>query len=174
MTAQSLHSAFQQRNSYRRMESVPDNFKRIGEGAYRTVFLDEESGIVYKVGNYKCNVSEAAAARKLAKRSTKELSFDLRIPRTRTFRMPSDATDRYGHKIPQCVVAQEFVKGAVETWCDLSSYGHDNPECSCQRHGECFADILTEIEEWSGLFDIHSENVLMDENGVFWIVDLAC
>lgn len=156
------------------MERAPEGFYFLGAGCYRYAYLHTESDLVYKVGTYSENIKESANARRLIRRSTRQLGFDLHIPRTRTYRMRSTMHEFYGYNMPNCVVVQEYAPDAQFTECDaIDDWMDITPPCSC-NNSPCYADVLREITRWSRLDDIHYGNVLVDNAGRFWIVDLAC
>lgn len=149
----------------------PKNLKLIGEGASRDAYLDKSSNLVYKIGDSEANAYEAYMARRLAKKSKKALGFNLHIPRTRTYRMPDEV---YGGRLVRSyVTAQEYAANARPTECDMYyQWAQPDAKCSC-NHTPCFIAVHEAIAEWSGLEDIHSENVLIDNNDTFWLIDLA-
>ena len=151
---------------------APKGFKRVGSGAYRDAYLHKPSGLVYKVGDYDSNVSESYVSRKLRRKSTRGLGFELYVPRTRTYRMPSYAWNDGDAPEPMCVVVQEFAASARHTTCELFDGWRENRKCSC-RQTPCFADILTTIEQWSEVEDIHGGNVLVDKNKTYWLIDMG-
>lgn len=154
-------------NSYRR--SAPKGFTKIVEGSYRKAYLHRESQIVYKVGDNDANRSESANSRRLARLSQRNLGFEVKIPKTRTYRMPNWTYG--GHAYGSSVVAQEFALGAKPTNCASVDWWVKR-ECNCGAP-VCYTDVLGAIGEWSRLEDIHSTNVLVDKAGVFWLIDIA-
>lgn len=167
-TALMLHRYFGKDESKR----APKGFRRIGSGCYRTAYLERATNTVYKIGDYSANVHESAMSRRLRRRSTRNLGFDLYIPRTRTYRVPS--VPYRGRHYPECVSAQEFAEGARFTACDAQdSWMDDVPDCSCKAP-LCYAVVLERIIEFSGLEDIHYANVLVDSSEVFWLIDMGC
>lgn len=152
--------------------TIPERFRLIGSGCYRVAYLDTLENLIYKLGAYDSNVSEAAMARYLSRKSKKGLGFDVRIPRTRTFRMKSYPNPR-GYREPTCVSVQEYAENAHYTYCEAqNTWMSDVPDCNC-GNDPCFAEVLEKITGWSGLDDIHAENVLVDNYEVFWLIDLA-
>lgn len=148
--------------------SVPEGWRHLGAGSYRSAYLHLDSMTVYKVGDYEQNIMEAANSRRL-RRAHLSLSVEIGIPRTRTFRVKSTEY-RYGRAIPECVVAQEYVIGDFAIACD-SMYDSGFP-CSCESD-PCHGRIMEEIEQNTGISDIHSENVLIDLDERWWIIDIA-
>lgn len=150
----------------------PNGFKRIGAGAFRVAYLEKSTETVYKIGMPKVNVRESVNARRLRRKSTRSLGFDLVIPQTTTFRTPN-IVDYVGRPVVNRVVAQEFAKGAKHTYCRMMDFEwHDHVTCTC-KNTPCFNEVHRVIGEFTGLLDIHSGNVLMDKKGTFWLIDIA-
>jgi len=136
--------------------------------------LEKATDTVYKIGDYDANTHEAFMARKLRKKSTRSLGFELRIPETRTYRMPSLKFNGYTSR--ECVSAQEFAGTSRNTYCAAQDdWMTDIPPCNCKgRTNICFTTVHKRIVEFSDLSDIHGSNVLVDSNNVFWLIDLGC
>lgn len=170
-TALMLHKHFNgDMDNYKR---APKGFRRIGSGCYRTAYLERATDTVYKIGSYSANIHESATSRKLRRKSTRSLGFELVIPRTRTYRTPS--TSGWNNRAyPSCVVAQEFAKDSKFTDCDAQNdWMVDIPPCNCKAP-LCFAIVHQRIIEFSDLSDIHSSNVLVDRQNRFWLIDMGC
>lgn len=142
-------------------------FTELGKGSYRHAFLHSESGLVYKVGNYYSNVNESSMSRYLRNKSQRDLPFEVVIPRTRTYRFTGDI-GAGGYREPVCVSVQEYAADAEPTVCEIE-YGGD---CTCD-HDPCYTSVWDYIENWSGLCDMHSDNVLVDSLDRFWLIDMA-
>lgn len=145
---------------------APKGFSHIGGGCYRAAYLHRASGVVYKIGDWESNSNEAYTARRLRKRSTRSLGFELLIPHTRTYVM---GRSDYG---PINVVAQEHAANSSYTHCD-ADYNWRDGKCDC-KHKPCFSEVRTRIAEFTGLNDMHGENVLIDKLDRFWLIDLGC
>lgn len=155
---------------------APKGFKRIGDGCYRVAFLEKSTSTVYKIGEHWCNAAEAANARRLSKKSTRSLGFELVIPATRTYRVSDAEPNWRGISQRRSVVAQEFAANARQAYCPAMDTWMENvPACTCKRKGlnVCLKDVHDRLEEWSGLSDIHGGNVLLDNQGRLWFIDLA-
>ncbi len=172
-TARILFKHFEQ-DDYGPARPALKGFRKIGSGCYRTAYLEVATDTVYKIGEYDANVDEAYNARRLRRRSTRSLGFRLYIPETRTYAMPSGMSWN-GHSYRRCVSAQEYAANAKATECAAQDDWMDEvPPCNCAGKGPiCFAIAHQRIMEFSGLSDIHYENVLIDNAGVFWLIDLA-
>lgn len=159
-------------DSYKR---APKGFRRIGAGCYRTVYLEKSTDTVYKIGSHWANTSEAFNARRLRRKSTKSLGFELIVPETRTYRMPAPPS-RYGYSVRACVSAQQYAGKARGTYCaSQDDWMEDVPDCDCKSKSPiCWSIVHNRVREFSNLDDIHGENILMDRNGVFWLIDLGC
>lgn len=150
---------------------TPPGFSKLGAGAYRAAYLHKESQLVYKIGCPISNLQESSNSRRLIRKSTRSLTIDLRIPRTRTYSMPAlkDWQD------PGNIIVQEYAKGARFAHCDRYLWEGEvfsKKRCSCEL-AVCAADALAQIFTWSGLEDIHCGNILVDQNNTFWFVDMA-
>lgn len=151
---------------------APKGFRRIGDGAYRTAILDKANNIVYKIGDYDSNVSESWNSRRLRRRSTARLPFELYIPRTRTYRMKG-VQNPWGAKWPQCVSVQEYAQGARPTICAKSRYDYGfERACTCRRP-ICHSEVANIIADFTELDDLHFNNVLIDRFNVYWLIDIA-
>lgn len=170
-TARALHRHFNGREG---SKPAPKGFSYVGAGCYRVVYLERATNTVYKLGNYDSNVNEAYMSRKLARKSTRSLGFELRIPKTRTFRVPN-SSNRYGYSYPVRVVAQEYAGNARSTYCaSQDDWMEDVPPCDCKPYSNiCWTEVHKRVIEFSGLGDIHGQNILMDTNKVFWLIDMA-
>jgi hypothetical protein len=168
-TARMLSKHFEDRDPYEKR--APRGFNKLGAGCYRTAFLEKATKTVYKIGSYEANRSEAYNARRLRKKSTRNLPFDLYIPHTRTWQV-GKTTNRFGRSYPLNVIAQEFAEGAKFTHCDALDTWIKDVKCNCKSN-ICFAKIHQMIVDFSDLEDIHSGNILVDKNNVFWFIDLA-
>lgn len=180
-TARALFNYFEG-DRYAKRNRAPKGFNFLGAGCYRTAYLEKATNTVYKIGSYSANVSEAANSRRLRRLSQRKLGFEVRIPVTRTYRMPSSryfrgrrwhGEDAAGYLVPECVVAQEYAPNAKYTDCEASEVWRDDVVCTCKAQF-CYADALSRLGDWSGLDDIHSGNILVDDKNVFWFIDLAC
>lgn len=144
---------------------APKGFRKIGEGVSRTAILEVATGIVYKVGDSNDNENEAFTAALLRRSSNKKFSgFTLKIP----FTYPYDLDKGM-------VLAQEYAANARFTNCSLEdSWFKPDAKCTCKRYSaKCFTDIHSEVSDYTGLADIHCENLLLDKNGVYWLIDMA-
>ena len=149
---------------------APKGFKRIGGGSYRSAFLHVESGLVYKLGDFKSNKSEAANARKLRSKSPEGLPAELHIVETIALMLPSH-TDYWGGVVRNNCSVQEYAANAKPTQCKRMSYYSDSERCTC-RHEVCNFHMMEAIMRWSGLDDMHAYNFLWD--GVkYWLIDIA-
>lgn len=149
-------------DKHMRYARAPVGFNRIGSGISRVAYLHKPSSVVYKYGDKSSNLNESQASRRLARRSTKSLGFDVRIPRTRTYNMANDHDS---------IAAQEFVKGRP-TYCRSMDIWREDVKCTCGSP-ICFKTVIDRISDWSQLEDIHDANVLVDGNSTFWIIDMA-
>ncbi len=159
----------------------PNGFNKVGEGTYRMAVLEKDTNVVYKLGDYQSNISEAYNARRLRRKSTRNLGFVLHIPRTRTYRMPSTRYKRpyrdYDEVFQHCVVAQGYAgKGTKWTYCaSQDDWMMNVPDCNCYNRSKiCFTTVHQRVIEFSGLDDIHCGNILIDRNNEFWLIDLGC
>lgn len=170
-TARMLFEHFGRGNELHRR--APNGFRRIGEGCYRTAYLDKKNSVVYKIGSYEANISESEISRKLRRKSSKSLGFTLRIPHTRTYRMP--ITNQYGNDYPNNVIAQEFAANSNFTYCNSQdAWMAEIPPCNCKGRSEiCFAEVHDKVASFSGLSDIHGANLLMDKDKAFWLIDMS-
>lgn len=150
----------------------PKGFRYLGEGCYRTAYLEKSTKTVYKVetGGECSNYVEVDNARRLIRKSTRSLGFDLTVVRTRLF--DTSSSSRWG----TTVNAQEFAIGADITFCEAEAFYMDPvPDCSCRKpFGLCFVEVQNRVKDWSGLQDVHSENILVDKKGMFWLIDMGC
>jgi hypothetical protein len=144
------------------IKRAPNGFRRIGAGASRVAILEKSTGTVYKIGDTDANVNEAYTSRKLSRKSTRSLGFDFKVPVTRTYL--ADHLTRVG--------AQQFVKGRSTYCSSQDDWMSVIPDCDC-RFTPCFKTVLDRLTEFTGLYDIHGENVLVDKNATFWIIDMA-
>ncbi len=157
---------------------APNGFRKVGTGCYRMAVLEKATDVVYKIGSYESNTSEAFNSRRLARLSTRKLGIDLRIPRTRTYTIPNalipETFRGWNGKQPrENVVAQEYAKGARHTYCMMEDSGWmAHCRCTCKQD-ICFATVHNLVSEFSWLEDIHSGNILVDKNMTYWLIDLA-
>lgn len=181
-TARALYSAFNgepyTRSGY--YKKTPKGFRRIGAGCYRTAYLETATNVVYKMGNSSQNLMEWGNARMLRRKSSKSLGFKLVIPRTRAYVMPRrkfmDWQGRPYFRDADYVIAQEFAGKVRKTYCAAQdTWMSDVPACNCKKPaGICFEQVHERIIDFTGLTDIHGENVLMNkETREFWLIDLA-
>lgn len=148
---------------------APNGFRRIGDGVYRVAFLERATSTVYKIGDTWSNLNEAKTSQKLRRKSSRSLGFELRVPHTRAWYVGSTNPDGESNIIN----AQEFASGGKNTYCKAQDTWMDDHPCTCKRN-VCYAKVLEAVSEWSGLDDIHCENVLIDKAGVFWLIDMGC
>jgi hypothetical protein len=141
----------------------------LGSGCYRTAYLHKPTNVVYKIGDSWTNKAEALNARNLRRKSTRSLPFDLYIPHTRTYTFKS--MSRHGD--PAVIISQEFAAKAKYTACKMDETWRDDRKCTCKQ-ALCYYDVQCAVAEWSGLEDLHSENLLVDNKGRFWVIDLGC
>lgn len=174
-TAMMLYTHFNGESDSNRRS--PNGFRRIGTGAYRTAILDKSSNIVYKIGDSGENLSEARNSRRLIRKSTRNLGFNVRIPRTRTFTVPSAMCANSFYEGTDRVIAQEYAVGALYAYCSNYNYwmgwGRAPELTTCGCIGVCRGEALSKLVDWSGLGDIHYGNVLVDMDNTFWIIDMA-
>jgi hypothetical protein len=152
---------------------APKGFNKIGEGCFRTAYLEKSTKTVYKLGDADINTYEAKMSRRLRARSKRSLGFELIVPETRTFRMPRRKSRFYDAMVQDYVVAQEFAEGATYTYCPMMYSWERHKGCTCKRE-VCFATIIERVTEWSNLGDIHEANVLVDQMDRFWLIDMGC
>jgi hypothetical protein len=101
------------------------------------------------------------------------LAFPIYIPRARTYRMPDYKSGR-GVNYPSVVCVQEYAQDAEFTHCSaVDASWDDDAVCTCMRD-LCHATVLEELAAWSGLGDMHGENVLLDPSERYWIIDFGC
>lgn len=145
---------------------APEGFRKIGQGCSRVAYLEKSTDIVYKVGGLWANRHEADISRRLKRKSTRSLGFDLVIPQTRLWY--KDAWTQH-----KSVNAQTFAKGAKATECAAEAYW-DETECNCDKPiGLCYFTAIERVAEWSGLEDVHSNNLLVDKKNVLWLIDMG-
>jgi hypothetical protein len=172
MTIGSLHTArmLHEHFNVNQKSRAPKGFNRIGEGSYRAVYLEKATNLVYKVGNYDANIEEWNNYRALRRKGFKRIGFDLRIPKTYAYPSLSHYSGLTGNL---GVVVQEFAANASTTYCASSDTWMDKiPDCNC-KSDICFTTVHERINKFTGIEDIHGENILIDKSKTFWLVDLA-
>lgn len=152
---------------------APKGFRKVGDGASRLAIVDKSTNVVYKIGDGTNNLIEAKVARRLRKKSTRNLGFELKIPHSRTYQVSND----YPHgRIVSYVGAQEFAANASHTYCAVQDnhWMDEKQQCNCKRRTPiCFSTVHDRVKEFSGIEDIHGLNILVDRNSVFWLIDMA-
>jgi hypothetical protein len=125
-----------------------DGWRRIGEGLYRTVYLGPD-GVAYKVPRGRSNTSSARS--------------NIAEARERDFiaEKADNASETLGFRviIPECtlhgvVLAMEHIVGDFTT-------------------GEDGCDVHWKIEDYLGIWDMHSQNVLKVEEDAYAVIDFA-
>lgn len=168
--AHALYAAYKKNfiknNGYFERFKAPKGYSFVGDGASRVVYRKRGGDFVYKLGYSYENLAEAAAYRRLSRKSTKNLPFKLAFPYTRNFYVDSfDNMKIY-------VAAQQFIKGK-ETNCSLDYNGRGQPyPCNC-NNDPCFSHVREAISDFTNIFDMHGGNVLIDKNKTFWVIDMA-
>lgn len=130
---------------------APKGFRKIGEGAYRTAYLEQATGLVYKIGDSSTNESEYENWKRV--RSLPKFPHaPVKLPTTRLVKV-----DDY-----RKVIIQTLVRGR-KTTCRCHPW-----YCSCDMYM-----LRNRLQLWSGVNDLHGGNVLVDDKGVYWIIDIA-
>lgn len=144
--------------------SASGMWNRIGQGCYRTAYLNVMDNLVYKVGTRYANETEFENTSRLLDRllDVPPIDINVRIPRAAHF-------DGLCNRQLESVIVQEYAADCVYTNC-ASEFAQP---CDCNR-SYCYTDIIGELSRWSSLYDLHSENVLHNvKNDIFWIIDLG-
>lgn len=140
---------------------LPDGWRYIGEGISRFAYLSPE-GVVYKVGSDFSNEWEFE--------NFSRLMVDYHyIMQTTRFRIPKMALYHVG---VDTVIAAEYVPNKGKFDC-ARNYYYGNDFCSCNQP-ICYHDMVDVIEATLGISDIHFDNVHIDSEGNFWVIDLEC
>lgn len=134
---------------------TPRAFKRIGDGSYRVAYLHKATGIVYKVDKYRDthgsmnNKGEANNYPVIAEKVKDKGCKHVKIPATFGHEFMLDV-----HKV--CVVAMEFVAGAIGT------------EAIIDYTGPAYREYRA-----LGVSDSHGGNYVVDDEGTIWPIDLG-
>lgn len=136
-------------------EQAPtDEFRKVGNGAFRTAVLHIASSVIYKVEHgYKGSVAgydnacEVRNARKLRKQSYPDgyWSTRVRIPKVSAFNV-----------YDMLVVAMEFIDGTL----------------GCDAGDSVSQDAYAELG-WLGFSDMHGKNYMVEPDGTLVPIDLA-
>ena len=129
-------------------ESAPYGWKFIGTGSFRSVWLSPE-GVAYKVTHTDWDDQSVDEVNNLKRAWEREVPDRCRLPRFADFCL--------GDEI---VVAVEFIKGRV-----LNEYRGEG------KNG--YYSLMHEIEKYYKLYDMHDENVMVDEDGYLVPVDFG-
>ena len=142
-------------------------FRKIGNGAFRTAYLHEATGVVYKVdgcgGQWSyTNTSEVRNARNLAKIVWERV----RIPKVSlfTFREAGTKDVRRAKNFDAFVVAMEFVDGPL---------GRDTRDGHRHPGFEEFRSKGSGPSNNWRCSDMHGANFIIDKDGFFVPIDLA-
>lgn len=143
-------------------------FKFLSSGGTREVYLGPD-GVVYKVGDPECNLREAKATRRL-RGNRKLLSYNIHIPRARTYRVDGDYH----------VVAMDYIKSVTQVKCksyDDYEYKTDWYEDACNCGGKggvhvCFGKLHHFMDNF-GIDDMFRGNIHYAPDNRFYIIDLG-
>lgn len=139
----------------------PEGFEYLGEGASRVALRSIETGVVYKRHYYpesKENEWEYINIQRIKK-----------IP-IKGWRVPDASLFTVGK---EQVIAMEFVAGGMDVYCQRS-YRSWNKPCNCGKpSGCCSAEAWEQPEGMWGIEDIHVGNIVIDDDGIRVLIDIA-
>lgn len=142
-------------------EEAPPGWRILGEGTFRRAYLSP-SEVVYKKELFR--IKGVAGNRSEDKNLRK--AVEISVP---GWRIPEHHLFETEEGVP--IMAMEYVIGTFmeECYCDT------DPEyryCECSRpSGKCIMDILNEPYAHWGLTDTHQDNVIVEEDGTYALID---
>lgn len=137
------------------IESVNPDWRYIGGGSTRSVYLHIPTNVVYKVGDDWCNRQESKRMRQL--RARKRNAENVHFPAANVYKVGKNVW----------ITAMEFIDGK-ETQCTWSRC-----DCKTTDTDPCYREVWDLIEKIYGLTDMFCANVLVDKNRHFWVIDAA-
>lgn len=138
------------------VRQLPNGWKFLAQGSYRKAFLSP-SGVVYKrqhAPHLTSNREEYDNVRRI-----QSIPLDgWRVPDTELYSVGGED-----------IIAMEFVNGENDPYCDADWGG-----CDCGKpDGKCVTEHWqAPIDSWS-MYDLSSDNVIVDDNGVRVLIDVA-
>ena len=133
------------RKRYPSIESAPDGFKYLGEGCYRTAYLDEGTNVVYKVENrYGDDYGQSNREEYLNLRSMmlRKLPTNIRFPEYHLWELDG-----------RTVAAMEYLPRLLDSF---PQYGEEGQSYWGARRELC--------RTFPALWDSHGANIAVDEN----------
>lgn len=131
--------------------AAPEGWKYLGRGSFRSVWVSPE-GVAYKVNHSKCDSQSAAELENLRKGWLKKTPKGCRIPRFSPYRVDGEL-----------IIAVEKIKGQTLH----AKYGYPG---WLDHHREEYRSL----ERTYRIFDMHEENVMVDDDGLLVLVDFGC
>lgn len=139
----------------------PEGFEYIGEGASRVALRSIETGVVYK-RHYYPESGENAWEYKNIQRIKQIPLKGWRVPDVSLFKIGKEE-----------VIAMEYIQGGMDVYCQRS-YSSWNKPCNCGKPaGCCSAETWEQPKGKWGIDDIHVGNIVIDDDGIRVLIDLA-
>lgn len=139
----------------------------LGAGCSRNAYLSPE-GVVYKVGDGEANRLEVRNSHRLRARAGKSELW--RIPRANIHHVRNTSAETW--PASRYVVAMEFVPSSDRSFHCAKWFGSDYAKCNCGQT-PCIDEHRQVARRMFGISDLHDENVIVGQDGKFWIIDIC-
>lgn len=140
---------------------APEGWKIIGAGSFRKSYLSP-SGVVYKLQKSDYSSDNADEYMNIQ---------DCQLTPVPGWRVPKASL--YS-PLGKPIIAMEYIEGEFDM--EPRCQGWDLETCDvgeCTDEGRCIFEIWGDATKAWGIYDMHEENVIVDQNGTRVLIDVA-
>lgn len=132
-----------------RSESAPEGWAYVGHGSFRSVWRSP-SGVAYKVNHTVEDCQNRDEVENLMEAWVRGVPEGCRLPRFDLFEVDEES-----------VVAVELIRGKVLR------------DCRDRASWDVLVSLLRQVERKFDLCDLHTDNAIVDEDGLLVVVDFG-